>query len=45
MTFIRIIVHTAKKELPFSGWDFFSSLATVFVIVAVFLLVLSGGIG
>ena len=43
MTFIRIVVHTANKKLPFSGWDFVSALATLFVVLAVYLLVLSGG--
>lgn len=45
MTFIQIAVHMAKKDLSFSGWDFFFTLATVFVILEVFLLMLSGGIG
>lgn len=40
---MNMISHTANKKLPFSGWDFVSTLATVFVIVAVYLLVLSGG--
>jgi len=43
VTFIRIVVHMAKKEVPFSGWDFVSALATIFVVLAVYLLVLSGG--